>query len=169
VLDWYFIFIEYFIFEAKLKLFYIIFKAPEVRQILAEKEINLSNAKEEKDKKIKDRELKIQNEKLQKIQKLEKALEIAKNNLNSPSPVPKKVTKKSNIKEVDSSDSSLLNTKSKCFVCRIIFGSSKDQDLWISCESCNSWLCGKCLPENFDPTDDYECSKCEKKKEKQEN
>jgi hypothetical protein len=50
VLDWYFIFIEYFIFEAKLKLFYIIFKAPEVRQILAEKEINLSNAKEEKNK-----------------------------------------------------------------------------------------------------------------------
>ena len=99
MLDWYFIFIEYFIFEAKLKLFYIIFKAPEVRQILVEKEINLSNAKEEKDKKKKDRELKIQNEKLQKIQKLEKALEIAKNNLNSPSPVPKKVTKKSNIKE----------------------------------------------------------------------
>ena len=32
--------------------------------------------------------------KLQNIQNLEKALEIAKNNLNSPSPVPKKATKK---------------------------------------------------------------------------
>ena len=40
--------------------------------------------------------------KLQNIQNLEKALEIAKNNLNSPSPMPKKDTKKSNIKEVDS-------------------------------------------------------------------
>jgi LPS O-antigen subunit length determinant protein (WzzB/FepE family) len=60
---------------------------------LSEKEINLSNAKEEKDKNKKGRELEIQNEKLQKIQKLEKALEIAKNNLNSPSPVPKKFQK----------------------------------------------------------------------------
>ena len=53
-----------------------------------------------------------------------------------------------------------LNDLKICFKCQTKFGAAKKkQNKWISCEKCNNWSCGKCLPKDFDPKSEFFCSK----------
>ena len=133
-----------------------------MRALFVDKENTLIAAKEAKEQKKADRELKKESINIKKIEKLELALQKAKSSLTS---APARPASNKNSKEPCTSRSIIdeqlfLSKKSNCYNCKKSYGSSKDQASWIGCESCSNWICKQCLPTNFHPSDDFECTKC---------
>jgi hypothetical protein len=54
----------------------------------------------------------------------------------------------------------LVKNKS-CYICFQIYKNDlKYQQYWISCEECDNWVCRFCLPNGFNPHDEFYCTKC---------
>ena len=138
------------------------FWGSEVRDQLIEKEKKIEKEKNDKAQKKIEKEQKLTKAKLEKIKKLTLALDKAQKDLNSVSINSEACSSKQSLSK---EESCFLNKKSKCAKCLKLYGTARDQDSWIGCESkgCNTWICSKCYPLNFHPSDDFFCSKCEDK------
>ena len=53
-----------------------------------------------------------------------------------------------------------LSDEKNCSNCQIKYKSARNPSKWLGCEACSSWICDKCLPKNFDLTNEYYCPNC---------